>query len=189
MRTRAPSFKSEIAAYRQRFVKERADYPRLAPALRVLDRWSDHPATEAIWKTINERLPAEAVPTAEQLINLVLQRWDAASALNERVPQITDIEIKTRHRIKDHLHKRKYRQIARLAGWLDKILQTRTRLLGRQGAGQKQFMKAWSESFQGLSGKPLDATVASLTEIAFDGKVTVDMVRRARQDRSTRPPK
>ena len=189
MRAPAPSFKREIAAYRQKLIKERADYPRLVLALHVLERWSDHGAIEAIWETVNERLPAEAVPTGEQFIDLVLQRWDRALAVNERVPRISDIETKTRRQIRDRLHKRQYGQVAQLAGWLDKIHQKRARLLGREGTGQTQFMKAWSESFQKLSGKPLDETVASLTEIAFGGEVTIDMVRRARRDRSTRPSK
>jgi hypothetical protein len=190
MRALSPSFKSELEAYRQRLAKERADYPRLAFALQVIDRWHDHTDVETIWDTIKEKLPADAA-TAEQFIDLVLQRWDTATELNERVPKIPDIETKSRSWIKRHLQKRKYGQIARETGLLDDLLERRTRLLGRQGTARKPFMEGWSAKFQELCGQPLDEIVASLTEIAFNGRVTIDMVRRARRerDRSTRPAK
>jgi hypothetical protein len=189
MRAPAPSFKNELAVYRQRLVKERASYPLIAGALQVLDRWRDHADVETIWNTLKEKLPADAMPTAVQFIDLILQRWEIATELDERIRKIPDIEDKTRYRIKHHSQKRKYGQIARETALLDDILGKRARLLGRQGNGRRLFMEGWSAKFQELCGKPLDEIVAPLTEITFDGDVTADMVRRARRDRPTRPPK
>jgi hypothetical protein len=68
------------------------------------------------------------------------------------------------------------------SGVLKDYKSLRARLSRQKGADRTWFMWSWSESFKVVCGRPLDALVAALTEIAFDLKdIGVEHVRTAQR--------
>jgi hypothetical protein len=184
MRAPSPSFKSELAAYRQRLVSERADYPQLRLWLKILDRWKDHSSAETIWKTVREKLLA--APTAGQFIDLVLERWSIAIELQRVTSQPPEkagakIRVQADRHWRDGDYWLAAYEKSFLESWTNDIRERSDRLLGRKkaGAARRCFMAGWRDKFKELTGQPLDPVVKVLTEIAFGCDVSIEAVRAA----------
>jgi hypothetical protein len=100
MRAPSPSFRAELAAYREKLIADNGRSPQLQPWVKVLDDWAKHAAAEDIWRTVKERIPPENLLTAEEFIFLVL---DFRFRL-EPVNRVTS-ELRTAERRIDHLAK------------------------------------------------------------------------------------
>jgi len=180
----AGGFRAELVALRQE--KERqadADPAERALVLKLLDRWIDRRDSETIWITIIEALRASKVapvPPREFIAGVLQSRLAVAraSAVEKQsravaadVLRRADLDWKG-DRIKEAVEKKT--QVRRFQ-------EQEKALLGRKrkGALQKRFMVLWRKNFIEHCGAPLDGVVAALTEIAFGGNVTIDMVRGA----------
>ena len=201
MRALPASFRSAIAAYREKLIADNPDRPPPPDLLAVLTRWERHELAATIWVAVKEALPADMLPSEDRFIELVLQRRSMARRLAETYSALTWAEAKKR--TMRHLRDKKGPEFAQaLAGLsqefttLTDVMERRERLLGRQkeNAERKQFMKDWLGVFTNLCGRPLEQVVRVLTEIVYGGKVRIGVVRsvrrpttkRARQ-RDTRP--
>jgi hypothetical protein len=182
------SFASELKAYRQRLlVSEHKVQPWFPAALKALDNWADHPGSEAIWTILKEKLPPEALPTAGHFIDLVLQQWVLAQAVDER--ERDDAKVVKNHvdRLKRHLRDENYGRLWREAKLLDDHIKVHKKVLRRKmGAAKTNFMAGWSFKFREQCGQPLDDVVRVLTEIAFGTEETTQSVRDKRRPTTKR---
>jgi hypothetical protein len=195
MRAPSPTFLSELAIYRQKLALDNQGHHQLPLALKILDRWLEHPSTEAIWQTLEGKLPPEAMPTAEEFIFLILDRRFLAEKFQNVVDGIPTFENKTRVRRRRQERDKKYFELAHEAALLGDVIEGRRRLLGREGTAaiRARFMAEWSAKFRELCNQPLDDVVRVLTEIAFGRMVSLDAVRAAQKRHGSKtvywPPK
>lgn len=164
-----PSFKEEIALYRNALLAQTIVEDDKQLALEVLDRWKDDGAVETLWQDIVKALGTDAVPTPWQFIDLVIQRRIYAADLERVAVQLPAVESKAKTRIKRDLQGRKYDDVAHVSALLHNTLEGQRRILGRQAGGFRRrfFSVGWSDKFQELCGSPLDEVVATITQIAF----------------------
>ena len=145
---RAPvSFKAALAAYQQREVPEIADAQQRQLAVKIIGRWKDHAAIETIWDTMRQKLPPEAMPTAEDFIYLVLERRISWEEVKKKViQQGPEVEGNTRKTANCHWEARDYDNARGKMSEADKFHEMRDQLLGRKKATapRKFFAKGWS---------------------------------------------
>jgi hypothetical protein len=172
----AQSFRNELATYRERIVGANPKFSGLQ--LEILDRWRDHASVETIWKTIQSRLPADALPTAWEFISLFLERRAIAERVKVIGHEARHVEAKHLVRTKRHIKNRDYAAVAHENRLMSEFIES-NRLLGREKSRghRKIFVKGWSDKFRELCGDPLDEVVRVLTEIAFGDTETIDAVR------------
>jgi hypothetical protein len=176
----APSFKSELAIYRRQLLEsENKDQPWLPAALRVLDRWKDHPDVETAWETIKQKLPPAAAVTPGQFIDLFLQRWDAAFHLDEAIRDGPAVERRVRATATRHWRDGDWDNAAGKMKEADVFRRLGQKVLGRKKRGEpsRRFMSGWQDAFKNLCGQPLTDVVCTLTEVAFGGTVPAGKVR------------
>jgi hypothetical protein len=185
----ARSFEDELEAYRPRLAGDEA-------ALRLLDRWIENPSAEEVWTVLGKALPAEAMPTPEEFIFLVLERWERAREARDRAPHLSAIAAKIDARTKLHIKQGRHDQIAKDNARLAELKKRHKRLIGRKHlhAERRIFMQGWTEKFVELCGRPLDEVTRVLTDVCFDCSINLDTVRRASKrrranNRRIRPPK
>jgi hypothetical protein len=191
MRAPSPSFRGELAAYRQDLVADRQHFSDqdYAFAVEILDRWEMRQADiDELWTTITAKCPDW--PPREFILD-VLASSRTASKLDAVVRELPKCEGVTANRAKRHMTNKQFRRAANELEMLGTVLDLRQRLLSRkvETAARGYFMKGWSEKFEAMCGQPLDEVVRVLTEIAFDGEVKPEAVRDARKHRDIRPPK
>jgi hypothetical protein len=196
---RAPvSFKAALAAYQRREIVPEivADAKQRQLAIKIIGRWKDHAAVETIWDTMEKKLPAEAMPTADDFIYLVLERRLSWEEFNKKViQQGSRVVDNTRKTAKLHFVEGDYSNATKKASLADNFHRERDQLLGRKRAiaPRKLFAKGWSDKFRELCGDPLDEVVRVLTEIAYGGTRSIGEIRgyqkpttrRARQSKAT----
>jgi hypothetical protein len=171
MRARPPSFRSEIAAYRETL---RSESPARS---RILDRWECDNRTEAIWNVVRSKVPAEY--SAQEFIVDVLGSGLTAYLLDGVVFGLPATEAEKLSRIKRLIKSKRYQQAADIMKLLADARALRGRLLSREKetAAQKYFMKFWRDKFRSLCQQPLDEVVAFLTQVVFDIEVSTEAVR------------
>jgi hypothetical protein len=198
--------KDAIAVYRKRLIADNPDCPPPADKLAILRRWEKNTEWDSCWKKLQEKLPVEDMPTAEEFIWLVLSRSDVARCLDE-INRGTPTAAEAEQRSKAYLSGKRagaelmhaYAELAHEHAALAELNQMRTRLIGRQkeNVERKRFIMDWRDKFTERCGQPLDEVVRVLTEIVYGGKVDIGVIRgvrrpttkRARKKRDTRPAK
>jgi len=191
MRAPATSFKSELAAYRQRL---EASHQELGPhwkcqlALEVLDRWEKHADVEKIWDTIRPKLPTDP-SVAGQFIATVLLHRIKAREIEAVIARLPDVVTKNKARTRRHLDAGNYADLVNENALLGAAVAARSRLLSRETtvAARNRFMVFLRSTFQKLCGQPHHGIVASLTEIAFDCSVPLEAVVDAARRTACRP--
>jgi hypothetical protein len=169
---RRRSFKAEIAAYRKKWIADSSDCPTAdQPAVKRWDPNSDWPPTagqlailkrweedfelewESCWKKVQEKLPPEVRPTAEEFIYLVLQLADAAKCIGEvkrRTPTLVEAKRRTAAYLRGITDaagiSKAFYELARDFDALDRLNQMLAPL-GRQKESieRKRFVWAWQD--------------------------------------------
>jgi hypothetical protein len=181
------TFRNELKAFEQ----ERL--PTYIPAAqdiacRVLGRWGSRHDWQEVWVMLRPLLPAQMSDV--DFIGAVIEARLDAEVLSHIIHDMPGLEKKVHKRARDHLRHRNHVALSFEAGLLANIRHKRDRILGREKTDPRlQFMKRLSDGFQQWCGQPLDGAVKVLTEIAFDRETTTEAVRKARQQRTTRPQK
>jgi len=195
----SPSFKSMLATYRQRLLRDNApeDSTRRL-VVGVLDRWEKHPDVEKLWGKIAKRLPLVTDLVPGILVGMVLWSRTKAETLEELIHELPDREKTTRARLKSLFRNAgQDGQLLCEAALVHDARNIRDRIWSRktEHAQRQYFMVFWHDAFEELTGYPLDHVVADLTWIAFGGRhIDVDDVRaavrvaaRRIKDRSVQP--
>ena len=186
-------FKNELAAYRNAIAQGPDHHRRLI--LQILDRWHEFSTAESMWQTIeNASIANDTMPVpAKAFVAWIIKSRLEADRQSRVVREWPDLEAKLRSQAE-----RDWREDRAFEAGLKKSAATafgveKAQLLGRKqkDAPRKRFMALCGEAFATNCGKPSDAVVAALTEIAFGAEVTLDSVRGARkptrqQDRDIR---
>jgi hypothetical protein len=187
------SFKSEIAAYRRKWVANSPGEEIPEIVRKLLARWEKHPTTEKIWTELKEKLPPEAMLTAEEFIYLVIQRRVLMAEVKRENRERPTVMAEADARAKQQLQAGEYFQLVRENELRRQYQGIRDKLISRNArtAPRKLFENGWSEKFIELCGQPLDEVVAVLTYVAFGVERTPDMIRGMRKpttkrDRDTR---
>jgi hypothetical protein len=188
----APTFRDTIAAFRATFqpTEEQAAHWKGRLTFEVLDNWARHPQCEQIWGKLGSGL---AIPPAALIATVLFHRFVAEEAAI-RIRAWPALEKKLDARAKRHIRDKTRRQLEHESALAATFTETRDRMFGRKVASgpRKRFMVGLTAKFKERSGQPFNEEVAYLTEIAFGGEVTVDMVRgtsKPTRDRDIRPPK
>jgi hypothetical protein len=181
MKTPTRTFKAELEVYRQRL-------PGDVAALKIIDRWIKEPAAEKAWNMLSKALPAESMPTAEEFIYLVIERWAVAQELVDHARREPADTAKKVARAKRFMKEEKYEQAIRENAQLAKRKGLRERLLSQKlsTAARQFFMKHWSAKFRELCGRPLDEVVRVLVGVCFDYKETIQGIRNSSNPTTTR---
>jgi hypothetical protein len=183
---RAPTFLSELSAYREALLKDNSDLKGRALIEAVLDRWRDRADAEKIWEKITTALVANKTqpPAAALFIAWLLQtriRYEWLDAQTKHAPIITsDLRNKAAQEWKsgDPISAAFHRIGAQAyADWSQQAGVTLSRKKAK--ALQKRFISTLRESFIANCGKPLNEVVTTLTQIAFGGDVDIQDVRDA----------
>jgi hypothetical protein len=192
MRAPDQSFKKAIAAYRNKWVANNPDEVIPETVRKLLKRWEDHQSAEEIWTTLKEKLPPEAMLTAEEFIYLVIERRMLMSEFKRFLREEPSVIATVDARAKQHLEIGAYSQVVRENELRRQYQGLRDKLVSRNAktAPRKLFVTGWSNKFMELCGQPLDEIVAVLTYIAFDVEISGDAVRgmrkaTTRRDRET----
>jgi hypothetical protein len=183
---RAPptSFRSEIAAYRQKLVADNEGHPLLPRMVKVLNAWEEHGSTEQVWRTIKDKVSPEHMLTEEEFIYFVLQhRFAYLEIANHIVDEMPDMRRKVDHRTKRHMKEGKYAHLASENEILGRTMDLSERLFGREKktAIRNRFVAALSNNFILVCGQPLDGVVRVLAEVTFGKKITTEAVRGVRK--------
>jgi hypothetical protein len=189
MRAPSPSFRAELAAYREKLIADNGRSPQLQPWVKVLDDWAKHAAAEDIWRTVKERIPPENLLTAEEFIFLVLDFRFRLEPVNRvtselrtaerRIDHLAKLNLKERNRAKRALE---YARLAHVNGLFANVLDRSATLLGREKktAVRNMFVMTWRDKFRENCGQPLDEVVRVLAEVAFGEKdLTLETIRGA----------
>jgi hypothetical protein len=182
-----PFGKAEIVAFRKELIADHPDLPPPADMLAVFDRWEKH-ADEwehHCWPTIAKRLPANAMPTVEEVFWWVLHRRAIARRIAEiifRSPTTAQAKRRAEAYLRD---KTNLGAVAQAAAELTYEYAVLTELahklaqFGRQKENieKKLFIVWWRNKFFELCGKPLDEVVRVLTEIVYGGTVNIGVIR------------
>jgi hypothetical protein len=204
---RAPSFKAEIAAYRKKWIADSSDCPPTADQLAVkrwdpnsdcpptayqlalLSRWEEDFEWESCWKKLQKKLPPEAMPTAEEFMNLVLQQRDTAKCFAEvkrRTPTLAEAKRRAAAYLRDKTDAaelaKAHAELARDYDALARLNQMLARL-GRQKKNieRKQFVRAWQDKFTELCGRPLNEVVLVMYRIVYGGDPDIGVIKGARR--------
>jgi hypothetical protein len=182
---RAPDrpFRNEIAAYRKKWTADRQGKEIPEVGRKLLARWETDKRADEIWSTLTGKLPPEAMPTAEELIYLVVARRLLADEIKRETTERPGVINEADKRTKQQLQGGAYSQL---------ILENEARreYEGRRGglisrkaktAPRKFFVEGWSQKFMELCGQPLDEEVAVLTYFAFGVEMSADQVRYLRK--------
>lgn len=175
MRASVLSFKSEIAAYRQRLItgtRSKDQHWKCQLALKLLDRWEQHPEVETIWNEISQKLPAADPTIAGEFIERVITCRVQAERLDEIARGGPCVEAKARAHVKRDLLTKSDRKAIEKLTLIANLNEGRKRLLSRKTdtAARQHFMLWWRDTLKQLCGQPFHHVVAVLTNIAFDLK-------------------
>ena len=183
MRAPPVSFKAEIAAY----IKKHCPPPE---DLALLKRWEEKDLEwKPCWEKIQEKLPAEAMPTAEEFIYLVLQQRDAAKCFGE-IKRRTPTLAEAKRRAAAHVRgKSEFSELAKVHAELAREYEALAKLnqmlarLGRQKKNieRKQFTMAWQDKFFELCGWPLNEVVLVMTLIVYGGNRDIGAIKGTRR--------
>jgi hypothetical protein len=189
----ANPFRDAIASFRAALrqpTEQQAAHWKGRLSFEVLDNWAKHPQCEQIWSKLASEL---AVPPGALIATVLLHRFEAEEAAI-RIRAWPALEKKLDARAKRHIRNKARRQLEHESGLAATFIEVRDRMFSRKVASgpRKRFMASLTAKFKERSGQPFNEEVAYLTEIAFGGEVTVDMVRgtsKPTRDRDIRPPK
>jgi hypothetical protein len=182
MRAPATTFRGHLREYSQRYLPT-------PEGVEILKRWEERSDADInlIWNAV-KNLPPEAVPTAEELIALVLSRWTTAKEVEQAITQTPDVADAVRKQI-DRVWEDGETWRAWLAAIKREVLEDLTRTIRKKsdqlfrrkkaGAARRYFMASWRDKFRELTGQPHDEVVRLLTEIVSGEATTIDEVRKA----------
>ncbi|MCA1414467.1 hypothetical protein I6F30_25425 [Bradyrhizobium sp. NBAIM20] len=186
-----PSFKNEISDFRRALEPVGNDSERLL-MLEVLDRWRDHPEAESLWEKISANQPS---PPPRAFVAWLLDARTTSERVQQTVQAAPGVIAKARAVSNKDWKSGKFEQAALKARAAENFQNLADQVLGhkKSQAPRQRFMRLASEMFELNCGQPLDDVVASLTEIAFGGSVSAEVVRDARRSakrhRDIRTPK
>ena len=137
----------------------------------VLKRWlEDDDAADAMWLELKTTLPADLwiseIPPA-MFIGQVIQTRILAHRADKASLDSADLIDAAKQQLKTAFGQLDIEALCAIGGPLKRAVTMRGAISRQAGAGRTWFMWTWSESFRLVCGKPLDAIVARLTEIAF----------------------
>jgi len=153
-------------------------------AIEMLDRWLEHPGAGDAWSAIQNHSP----PAASEFIEGILHMRIPMAVLDEHLKAAPHYEAKAEHMAKRLIKEKKHGLAAEILARLSKATEQADAILGRKkkAASKKRFMALCREMFIANCGQPLDATVATLTEIAFGSETTAE-ASRGTAKRAARP--
>lgn len=181
MRAPTPSFNDHLETYRALVMPDRAelvDHWKHRLVTEVLDRWSNHPDKERIWRDLSKKLPPD-IP-AGILIGAVVFARIQADEVAERLPKVPDLIFATKSDLKRPLASGGYAAVSLKARLLDQLIASRAGFSRKaKDAAKKRFMHFLQNWFHDKCGRALRGDVATLTDIAFGGEHHIDSVREA----------
>jgi hypothetical protein len=185
MRAPSPTFRAAFTFVRETVEEEMPAGPERELVLQMLKRGEDHGATDDIWKAItdaavaNDKPAPEAVERIEWLINSRLKCEEASLVVEQWPAQKAKLLTQVKRAWKGPVSE--WSDAAVKGGAVEDFEARMNAVLGRKkkSGPRQRFMRLWTASFRDFCGDPLDEVVRVLTEIVFNEKITLDMVRRA----------